>query len=98
MAASTTADSRTTASFSYWATQVLSNSGGPNMGLLQITCALSDHQRNPLESLLAYCHMCPRTNHSGETGGLGTQLHPLETCHDMFVLDPLANLLKQTAR
>ncbi|GFH17695.1 hypothetical protein HaLaN_14380, partial [Haematococcus lacustris] len=35
-------------------------------------CASSDHQRKPLEFLLAYCHMCPRTNHSGDMGLLGT--------------------------
>ncbi|GFH09253.1 hypothetical protein HaLaN_04360 [Haematococcus lacustris] len=35
-------------------------------------CASSDHQRTALETLPAYCHMCPRTNHSGETGTLGT--------------------------
>ncbi|GFH09984.1 hypothetical protein HaLaN_05220, partial [Haematococcus lacustris] len=34
--------------------------------------ASSDHQRKPLHFLLAYCHMCPRTNHSGEMGPLGT--------------------------
>ncbi|KAJ9522211.1 hypothetical protein QJQ45_008035 [Haematococcus lacustris] len=28
--------------------------------------------RGDLESLLAYCHMCPRTKHIGETGLLGT--------------------------
>ncbi|GFH08516.1 hypothetical protein HaLaN_03493 [Haematococcus lacustris] len=49
----------------------------PNLGQALPTwaasqCASSDHQRKPLESLLAYCHMCPRTNHSGETGLLGT--------------------------
>ncbi|GFH29768.1 hypothetical protein HaLaN_28486, partial [Haematococcus lacustris] len=35
-------------------------------------CASFDHQRRPLESLLAYCHMCPRTNHCGDMGLLGT--------------------------
>ncbi|GFH15835.1 hypothetical protein HaLaN_12142 [Haematococcus lacustris] len=34
--------------------------------------AFSDHQRKPLQALLAGCHMCPRTNHSGEMDLIGT--------------------------
>ncbi|GFH15000.1 hypothetical protein HaLaN_11148, partial [Haematococcus lacustris] len=35
-------------------------------------CAFCDHQRKPLQFLLAGCHMSPRTNHSGKTGLSGT--------------------------
>ncbi|GFH14602.1 hypothetical protein HaLaN_10691 [Haematococcus lacustris] len=41
-----------------------------------VQCASFDHQRKPLESLLAYCHMCPRTNNIGETGILETVPSP----------------------
>ncbi|GFH21014.1 hypothetical protein HaLaN_18230 [Haematococcus lacustris] len=81
----------------------------PQHGVAAIQSASSDLQRKPLESLLAYCHMCPRTNHSGEKGLLGTMcsLPPntpfgsaqtKENGHKMFVLDPLAHLLELTAR
>ncbi|GFH17663.1 hypothetical protein HaLaN_14343 [Haematococcus lacustris] len=44
----------------------------PQHGVAAIQSASSDLQRKPLESLLAYCHMCPRTDHSGDMGLLGT--------------------------